>query len=195
MSDPYLDAANGVLRNKLGLTDAAALEAAEGQIVAVRDAAIAAGPLPGAYDLKHLRAFHKRLFGDIYTWAGKLRTVDIEKGGTHFCRAEFLESSADNDVFPMIKEANFLRGLTREEVVQAMAAQLAEVNALHPFREGNGRTQRAFFRQMAAEAGWRIDWAAADREANIAASIAGMVLDLGPLERMLDPLIAAIETG
>lgn len=194
MTDPYLDTANGVLKNKLGITDPAALEAAEAQIVAVRDAEIAANPVPGTYDLKHLRSFHRRLFGDVYTWAGRLRTVDIAKGGTHFCRAEFLESSAA-DVFRMVEEANFLRESSREEVVKAVAAQLAEINALHPFREGNGRAQRAFFRQMAAEAGWRVDWAAADEDENVAASVTGMIADLGPLEAMLDPLISPTRVG
>ncbi|BCB86234.1 Fic family protein [Phytohabitans suffuscus] len=66
----------------------------------------------------------------------------------------------------------------------------AEVNAIHPFREGNGRTQRAFFRQFSREAGWPIDWSDLDPDADEAASMASLRGDNGPLLRLLDGLVA-----
>jgi cell filamentation protein len=190
VTDPYVDPSTGVLKNKLGLTEKEALRLAEVQITTVRDIEMAIKPLPGVYDLKHLCAFHRRLFGDVYAWAGKPRTVDIAKGSTKFCLAMHLESYASNTVFPMIKDHDYLRGLDQGQTVQTLAALLAEVNVLHPFRDGNGRTQRAFFRQMAAAAGWHIDWAAADPHENVKACAEAWAGSNGPLEQMLTPLVA-----
>jgi cell filamentation protein len=68
---------------------------------------------------------------------------------------------------------------------------MAEVNAIHPFREGNGRTQRAFFRQLGLEAGWLIDWSGLGPEANNSASMLSLRGDNGPLQRLLDGLTSA----
>jgi cell filamentation protein len=82
--DPYRDAGSGVLRNRLGITDPNELEVAEADFSAVRLAGLQQRPLPGDYDLAHMQRFHERIFGDVYPWAGQLRTVVIAKGGT-FC--------------------------------------------------------------------------------------------------------------
>ncbi|WP_319319050.1 Fic/DOC family protein [Streptomyces europaeiscabiei] len=86
MNDPYA-MPNGVLHNKLGITDHQLLAAAEADITRARLVMLAERPLPGAYDLGHLQAFHAAIFGDIYPWAGELRTVNIAKR-TPFCRRE-----------------------------------------------------------------------------------------------------------
>lgn len=82
--DPYLDPATGVLSNKLGITDAEVLQQAAADISAVRLDELAARPLPGSYDLDHLRAFHRIIFGDVFAWAGQIRTIQIFKK-TSFC--------------------------------------------------------------------------------------------------------------
>ncbi len=82
--DPYVDPVSGVLRNRLGITEAEELGVAEADLSAVRLAGLRQRPLPGDYDLGHLRRFHERIFGDVYPWAGELRTVVIAKGGM-FC--------------------------------------------------------------------------------------------------------------
>jgi cell filamentation protein len=84
-TDPY-SLPNGTLRNRLGIDDAKALEAAEADITGARLVALRQLHLPGSYDLDHLRAFHRYIFGDVYEWAGELRRVDITKFDT-FCRA------------------------------------------------------------------------------------------------------------
>ena len=86
-------------------------------------------------------------------------------------------------------QRNYLRGLPREPFVDRLAHYFAEVNAIHPFREGNGRTQRAFFHQLCRMAGWPIDWTNLDPEANIAASMTSLHGDNGPLRSILEPLI------
>ncbi len=72
-----------------------------------------------------------------------------------------------------------------------MAHFFGEVNAIHPFREGNGRTQRAFFRQLSREAGWPIDWSGLHAEANESASMASLRGDNRPLRRLLDTIVAS----
>ncbi len=82
--DPYLDPASGVLRNLLGITDAAELARAEAALSASRLIDLERRRLPGRYDLAHLQAFHRYILGGIYGWAGQLRTVSIAKGSV-FC--------------------------------------------------------------------------------------------------------------
>jgi cell filamentation protein len=192
VSDPYLDASSGVLRNRLGLTDEAELQEAETKLSMVRDVQIARETVPGRYDFAHLRRFHRRLFSDVYPWAGKVRTVDIAKEGTYFCAAVHIESYATETVFPKMREHDFLRGLDHQQTVDALAELLGDVNALHPFREGNGRTQRAFFRQMASAAGWRLDLSALSAEENIVASAAAMAGNFEPMAAMLGPALTRL---
>jgi cell filamentation protein len=168
VTDPYSEP-NGVLRNSLGITDANELSEAEADIAAVELAILVAEPLPGSYDLAHLQAFHRQIFGSVYPWAGELRTIDISKG-TSFCPSIHIVSFAEN-------------------VFRKLADKYGDVNAIHPFREGNGRTQRAFLAQLAREAGYTISWQDMDQEENIAASVASFNANNDLLEKMLDALV------
>jgi len=187
--DPYLDLEHGVLRNRLGITDPEALRTAEADYTAVRLAQLAHHGLPGAYDLAHLQAFHRHIFGDVYAWAGELRTVAIGKGGSPFCRPENLAADAV-ELFAWLARAGHLRGLDRATFVDDLTELAADLNALHPFREGNGRTQRAFLRQLARDAGRPIRWALLEAEENVAAAKAAQAEDLAPLRALLDRLVS-----
>ena len=187
-SDPYLDPRTGVFRNRLRLTDRAVLAAAEVKLSSVRIDQLKHRRLPGRYDLDHLRAFHWTIFQDVYPWAGRLRTVLIVKAGAMFCLPHQIEDTAA-DVFGRLAAAEHLRGRDRERFLDGITALLAEVNALHPFREGNGRTQRAFLTQLARDAGYRLRWEGVDRDANIDAARAAADGDLGPLRVLLDPVV------
>jgi cell filamentation protein len=83
--DPYLDPRTGLLRNRLGITDAARLREAEAglSLAAIQDLGLRI--LPGHYDLPHLRAFHREIFGDVYGWAGELRSVAVAKTTRSAC--------------------------------------------------------------------------------------------------------------
>jgi cell filamentation protein, protein adenylyltransferase len=155
--DPYADPVTGVLRNKLRLNIAEELAAAEREITHAALILLRESPVRAAYDLPHLCAIHRRIFGDIYEWAGQIRTVAIAKGSPFLDRLTFY---------------------------------LGEVNAVHPFREGNGRAQRAFFEQLARDAGFTLDWQHLDADRNIEASAAIMRGDAEPMRKMLDPLVA-----
>jgi cell filamentation protein, protein adenylyltransferase len=83
--DPYADPVTGTLRNKLGLTAAGDLEAAERDITHAALIFLEESPVQPSYDLGHLCAIHRRIFGDIYDWAGQLRAVAIAKGPGSAC--------------------------------------------------------------------------------------------------------------
>jgi cell filamentation protein len=186
-ADPYIENATGVLRNILGIRDAATLVRFEADLTFARLVWLAENPLAGTYDLVHLQEFHRVLFADIYDWAGELRTVRLARTDS-FCFPQFLES-AGAVVFAAIYDDGFLRGLDRARFVDRLAYHLGEVNALHPFREGNGRTQRAFFAQLAIQAGWKIRWTRLDRAENEVASRASLQGDPKPLRALIDRLV------
>jgi cell filamentation protein len=186
--DPYLDLDSGVLRNRLKITDRAELARAEAELTGLRLFELQAVDLPGSFDLTHLQAYHRHIFGDVYDWAGELRTVAIGKGAP-FCLPQHLPGQAER-LFAQLARDDHLRGLDRDTFVDALAWLLAEINALHPFREGNGRTQRAFLGRLARAAGHPVRWVAMDPDENVDASRAAHLHgDRGPLRRMLDRLV------
>jgi cell filamentation protein len=185
--DPYTDPITGVLRNKLGLETAEELAAAEREITHAALILLRESPVRPTYDLPHLCTIHRRIFGDIYEWAGQIRTVSIAKGSP-FCLPQYIESSSAGIVRALGNE-NFLRGLERGAFIDRLTFCLGEVNAVHPFREGNGRTQRAFFEQLARDAGFNLDWQHLDTTRNIEASAAIMRGDVEPMRKMLDTLV------
>ena len=185
--DPYADPVTGVLRNKLGLRATGELQAAEREITHAALILLRESPVPPSYDLMHLCAIHRRVFGDIYDWAGQLRTVAIAKG-SWFCLPQYIESAAAV-TFRALHDESLLRGLPRDVFTERLTYYLGEVNAIHPFREGNGRAQRAFFEQLASEAGFILDWQHLDADRNIAASVAIMGGDPAPMRKMLDKLV------
>jgi cell filamentation protein len=185
--DPYADPATGVMHNKLGLSTAEELEAAEREITHAALIFLKESPVQPSYDLGHLCAIHLRIFGDIYDWAGQLRTVAIAKG-SWLCLPQYIESSAA-ETFRALHGESLLRGLPRDVFTERLTYYLGEVNAIHPFREGNGRAQRAFFDQLASDAGFILDWQHLDADRNIAASAAIMRGDPTLMRKMLDELV------
>jgi len=186
--DPYVDA-NGVLFNKLGISSSAALRRAEADLALAAMLRLSVQPLPGAYDLDHLRGFHRQLFGTVYTWAGRLRTVDIARSAQDvFCRWPFIEPYT-TVIFASLAAEGRLAGLARTAFVARLAHYYGEINAVHPFREGNGRTQRAFLGQLAREAGWRLAWSALDPQENDTASAAALHGRPEPLVVMLEDIV------
>jgi cell filamentation protein len=185
--DPYLDLQSGLLRNRLGITDARALRHLEAELTASRIYDLIRSPIPGAYDLAHLRAFHRQIFQDLYDWAGELRTVSIGRGRL-FSLPQHLEADA-GELFGWLARAEYLRGRDRAAFVDDLTELYADLNALHPFRDGNGRTQRAFLGQLAVDAGHPIHWAAMDPAENNAASKAAEEGDNDALRALLDLLV------
>ncbi|MCW8167031.1 hypothetical protein D8B22_19300 [Verminephrobacter aporrectodeae subsp. tuberculatae] len=168
--DPYLDKDTGVLRNLLSIRDQAELDEAESNLSFVQSLKLREQPVKGNFDLAHLQEIHQRLFSDVYDWAGKIRQVEIEKGGVIFARQMVIESAAKQVFGPLSKERH-LHGLDADVFSERAGHYLGEINVLHPFREGNGRAQREFIGQLAQAAGHKIDWSGISKEDMIQASL------------------------
>ena len=147
--DPYCYPGTSVLINRLDIRDQRRLDAFEGEVTAER----ANQPLPtGRLSYAHYRAIHKHLFQDVYRWAGKIRTVRISKSGSTFCYPEYIDREMRR-LFADLARQRQLRGLDGPSFARKSAHFLAELNAIHPFREGNGRTQLSFLTVVAERAG------------------------------------------
>lgn len=185
--DPYTNPVTGILLNKLGLGTVGEFESAEREITHAALILLRESPVSPTYDLPHLCAIHQRIFGDLYEWAGQVRTVASAKAN-RFCLPQYIESSSA-DIFRALRGENFLRGRERRLFIDRLTYYLGEVNAVHPFREGNGRAQRAFFEQLARDAGFTVNWQHLDAARNVEASAAIMRGDAEPMRKLLDTLI------
>ena len=155
-----------VLRNRLDIRDGSALEAAERQFVAQRLLEVVP---TGDFDLAHLRAIHRHLFQDVYAWAGEVRAVEIAKGESRFQPRRFIATGMA-DVHRRIVAADYFRSSKADGVAVGAGPVMGDVNHVHPFREGNGRTQLQYLKQLAARAGHAIDLTRIDRSAWLDAS-------------------------
>jgi cell filamentation protein len=185
VDDPYTYDNSTVLRNKLDLREQADLEAFEAEITHAR----AQEPLPpGNLDFVHYKAIHNHLFQDVYDWAGVIRTVRIAKGGHPFCFPENIEGQATG-LFGALAMDHYLSGLDSATFATKAAHFLSELNAIHAFREGNGRTQLSFFAVLADHAGHPLDFARLDPEAMLDAMIASFAGDEMPLANIIEGLV------
>jgi cell filamentation protein len=164
--DPYVYPGTATLRNRFGIIEPEILNRVERRLVVQR---IREGVPAGSFDLGHLRAIHRHLFQDIYDWAGELRTVEISRGGQQFQFRRYIETGM-TDVHRRLVKSGFLRGLLASEFANQAASILGDVNYIHPFREGNGRTQLQYLKQLATEAGHDLDLSLIDAAAWIEAS-------------------------
>jgi cell filamentation protein len=164
--DPYVYPGTDVLINKLDIRDADALRSFEIDIVAQR---ISEGSPRVALISDGFRELHHHLFQDVYDWAGQIRTVDIARPDAYFCRAIYISRQLDERFARIAAEA---WPAAAEVFTDRAAEHIAELNAIHPFREGNGRTLRAFLEIYGEAAGHPVDirliepaaWNAASRE-------------------------------
>ena len=188
--DPYLIPGTNVLRNLVGATDEDALAAAENDLCSARAAILRENLPPAEGTLEQLRRIHRFLFRDVYDWAGEVRTIDMGKGeGLPFQPLELFGIGVRYSE-GVLRGDDLLTGLGHEEFVKRLSVSYNNFNILHPFREGNGRTQRIFWEIIAREAGWHFDWGLIDKRTNDQASIAGMQRnDLRPLEDMFRRIV------
>ena len=167
--DSYLYPGTSVLKNLRGLTDPEQLERFEARRTHQRIAELIDNPLSGEFDLARLKAIHLYIFEHVYEWAGQFRTVNISKGGHLFGLADCLEPSLQQ-VLTKLTAENRRANLDADTFAGRAAYFLGELNAAHPFRKGNGRTQREFIRELGLKARHYIDWRAATAEEMIEAS-------------------------
>ena len=144
-SDPYSYDGTNVLKNKLNITDERELLDYERAIVSKKLLSLYIRPNNGDFSYKHYVGLHRYLFGDIYPFAGKTRCIDIMKGETYFAHFRYIDSSL-NDILSEMKN-ELPKSNDREEYALKLAKYYLDINFVHPFREGNGRCQREFFRE------------------------------------------------
>lgn len=191
-ADPYLDPETGVLRNKVGARTKIALDQAEGDLSFSRLIQLTDRPPKATGDLDELRAIHRQLFQDVYAWAGEVRTVDVRKnrdGAEPFLPVGMVGQAA-HFAAGELREDNGLRGMDRDRFIERLSYHYDQFNYIHPFREGNGRTQRVFWNRVAADAGWQLDWRDVRGETNdFACRIAAEQRDFGPLRSMFEQIV------
>jgi cell filamentation protein len=139
-------------------------------------------------DLSYYLDLHRMLFSELYDWAGTLRDIDLSKKGTQFYPAKDLERLGELR-FKRLAADHFLRGLKRAALADALAELYHDLNMLHPFREGNGRTERLFLTLLVRDAGYDISFADCDRDLLMIAAIQAAQGDLSLLRDTLYTLL------
>lgn len=180
----------GVLRNLVGATTYDQLRVREDAFVAARGTSLHTHGLPATYDLAGLQSIHHHLFQDVYQWAGELRTVDMSKGGTGpgFVSFDAIRPTFDQ-ITDLLRDTELLRRIPTAMYPAALARVYDALNTVHPFREGNGRTQREFVTALAGEAGYNIDWRSVQAVVNDRASEAALTGDLAPMTTMFERIV------
>lgn len=185
IEDPYTYRGTDCLKNKLGLRDAETLQAFELEMSTVR----ADEPLPaGRFGPAHYRRIHHHLFQDVYGWAGRYRAISTSNGGNLFCRPQFIEREMTR-LFDRVKSVDLLLGSAREPFVQCVSGFLSDLNAIHLFREGNGRTQLAFLHLLALRAGHPLEIERIEPATFLAAMIRSFAGDIEPLCEQLTAIL------
>ena len=194
--DPYFDEQIGDLRNLLGAKSSEELKKLEPQVVFANELELEAISIPRTNDLAELLLIHRQLFKGVYDWADKIRTVDIKKnneGSEYFLIVSKITDAAKY-VFGELAKENALHGLAQDEFVKRLAYYYDQLNFIHPFREGNGRTQRVFWSRLAQDAGYIIDWTLIVGDENDEASrIAAEDMDLAKLESMFTRIVSKLK--
>lgn len=170
--DPY-SLPNGVLDNKLGITNTQDLNELEADLAALAISNLLKLSPPKDFSVETLKSIHREIFSEIYPWAGKVRVVDIGKGDTHFESHQNIEGKL-NALFADCKTKNYFAHLSEDEFAKESAEFLIELNRIHPFREGNGRTQRLLLSQIALNAGYKVAWEGISESAMRQACIDGL---------------------
>lgn len=183
-NDPFCYPGTTVLINKLDLRDQKLLDAFEEEMVLTRSEE----ELPaGRMTVRHYLAVHRHLFQDVYDWAGQIRTVRIGRDGNWFCYPEYIDSELKK-LFSWLADQNRLAGRSRTDFVVSATHFLTELNAIHAFRDGNGRVQMTFMAELARRAGHPLNLERLERRQFIPAMIASFQGNSEPLAAQLDQL-------
>lgn len=170
-TDPYVYPGTSVLRNLLDHRTPQALDVAEYRLTYIARVELDDSPIVGRFDFARLKETHRRLFQDIYEWAGQPRTVEINKGGSQFHPSPYIATAA-GQTFDWLGDSGLLSPNVDDEHFRRNASDLLEkLNYIHPFREGNGRTQRAFLDQVAGLSGRTLSWRNVGHDDHLRASV------------------------
>lgn len=165
---------SGVLKNKLGIDDEEKLSSLEAELTSINLASFLIHPVKGKLDFNHYKKIHKEIFGDIFAFAGKTRTVSMSKGSTTFCIWMYIDEQCEK-TFDLINrellENDKYKETNKKEFVELIAKYMTELNIIHPFREGNGRTLREYFRLLYIKCGYELKYGNCTKEEVLEADI------------------------
>ena len=168
---------SNVLKNKLNIRDLRGLKDVEEKFVAIKQLVLLQKPIPGRFTINHLLRIHRFLFEDVYPFAGHIRREQISKGETLFFPPDLIKRELRR-VFGEIHETGMLQEKKPQSQIQHLSHVMAELNIIHPFREGNGRSIREFIRCMAQVYGLTLNWGNADQDTMMDAAIASVYDDM-----------------
>ena len=157
------------LINKFDIRDEEKLAEIEAQITFAKAVMLEDSPVEGNFDFDHFKKIHAFLLCDLYEWAGKIRTVDISKKRTKFLDAASIDDIATKCFSRVIN--GYFDNLSMNEFAKRIAEFYNDVNFIHPFREGNGRTQRIYFTQLIRHYGYDINFSDVDTDELMIATI------------------------
>jgi cell filamentation protein len=182
-----------ILINKLNIKNDESLSKAERDITRLKLLQLFGSSVPEKYDFPLFCNIHKIIFEDIYDWAGEIRRGDfLAKGSSIFCRGSLIQVNADTIFGNLVKE-KYLCDLNKQVFVSRLAYYMGEINALHPFREGNGRTAREFFRQLAFHAHYLLDFSQTQKEDLLIADINAFNGNYNDLVAILDCAVHSVK--
>lgn len=156
INSKYTYKGTDVLKNKLNIQDEELLKEYETRLVAFKIATINSVKLPQGYTPERLKFIHKYLFDEIFYFAGEYRQENITKDNFRFSEFEYIEDNIQR-IFNNIKIEE-MKKLSFDKFVKHISYIMTELNVLHPFREGNGRTIRELVREICFDCGYAIDW-------------------------------------
>jgi len=177
-----------VLINKLGITDQDELESLEKQITLLRGTQAEKETEFRNVDFEFYKSLHRTLFSDLYDWAGTLRTINISKKGTIFCEHTELDHIGRLK-FERLKKQDFFRNMPDGDFLNEITDLYHELNMLHPFREGNGRTLRLFITLLVRNTGRDIDFTICDNDVLTIATIRAAQGDISLLGTVFKDII------
>lgn len=175
--------------NLLGAKNFSKLEEREKRITYAKTRELKVNSIQGNFDYEHLKAIHRYLFEDIYVWAGMDRYEigirgDFRKGNTYFTPGSKLPETS-KALFNALSNENYFKDFSKENFIKSLASFMNGLNILHPFREGNGRTQRIFIEQLASNAGYNLNLSSISKNTIIQASIVAGKGNLKGLEILI----------
>ena len=174
---------SNTLVNKLDIRDSKVLQKFEAKITAAKLLALRQKGIIGNFDIKHLNAIHTFLFEDIYPFAGKFRNENIAKGVFRFAEWEYIEPELER-LLNQLRDEQYLKGLSKNMLSEKLAYYLSELNVLHPYREGNGRTIREFIRELVLKNGYIFNLSKVSPKDFLNASIKSIV-DISDLTELI----------
>ena len=182
----------GVLRNKRGFTDSRRLDKAMNDLASVAWIILSKEPEPAKFDFAYLQCVHAQMFSRLFDWAGHVRDVDTVAGSTGivYARPAFIEQNL-RDMFRALAEDESLMSTgDPDEFVTKLSGHWGYLSLIHPFRDGNTRSQSLFISNLSRAAGHPLDWRLVDVESLRTARLRAMRGDERPLAAILRHALA-----